>query len=99
MGGSTRRDSAYPGWAYSKGSFLRQTMVETWQEMFSEVPRIAVIHAGLECGVLQSKLPGLDAIAFGPEILDIHTPAERLNVASAEKNYRFLMKVLERLGR
>lgn len=98
MGGSERRDGAYPGWAYSKDSILRQTMVETWQEMFGEAPRTAVIHAGLECGVLQSKLPGLDVIAFGPEILDIHTPAERLNIASVEKNYRFLLKTLEKLG-
>lgn len=99
MGGSARRDGAYPGWTYNKDSLLRQTMVETWQEMFGEMPQTAVIHAGLECGVLQSKLPGLDAIAFGPEILDIHTPAERLNIASVEKNYRFLLKVLESLGR
>ncbi len=98
-GGSGSRDGEYPGWAYSKDSFLRQTMVETWQEMFGEVPKVAVIHAGLECGVLQSKLPGLDAIAFGPEILGIHTPEERLNIASVEKNYRFLLEVLGRLGR
>ena len=73
-------------------------MVETWQDMFGEIPKVEVIHAGLECGVLQSKLPGLDAIAFGPEIFGIHTPAERLNIASVEKNYRFLLEVLQRLG-
>ncbi len=99
MEGSERRDGAYPGWAYSKDSILRQTMVETWKEMFGEAPETLVIHAGLECGVLQSKLPELDAIAFGPEILDIHTPGERLNIASVEKNYRFLLEVLQRLGK
>ncbi len=99
VGGSAQREGAYPGWAYRKNSVLRQTMVETWQNMFGETPKVEVIHAGLECGVLQSKLPGLDAMAFGPEILGIHTPAERLNVASVEKNYRFLLEVLERIGR
>ncbi len=97
-GGNEYRDGAYPGWAYSKNSVLRQTMVETWQDMFGEIPKVEVIHAGLECGVLQSKLPGLDAIAFGPEIFGIHTPAERINIASVEKNYRFLLEVLQRLG-
>lgn len=97
-GGSEYRDGAYPGWAYSKNSVLRNTMVETWKDMFGELPKVEVIHAGLECGVLQSKLPGLDAIAFGPEIFGIHTPAERLSIASVEKNYRFLLEVLQRLG-
>lgn len=99
MDGSEQRDGAYPGWEYNGESQLRQTMVETWQEMFSEVPRVEVIHAGLECGVLQSKMPGLDIVSFGPAITGIHTPAERLNVASVEKNYRFLLKVLTKLGR
>lgn len=99
MDGSEQRDGAYPGWEYHGESQLRQTMVETWQEMFSEVPRVEVIHAGLECGVLQSKMPGLDIVSFGPAITGIHTPAERLDVASVEKNYRFLLKVLTKLGR
>ena len=67
--------------------------------MFSEVPRVEVIHAGLECGVLQSKMPGLDIVSFGPAITGIHTPAECLDVASVEKNYRFLLEVLTKLGR
>ena len=99
MDGSEQRDGAYPGWEYNGESQLRQTMVETWQKMFSEVPRVEVIHAGLECGVLQSKMPGLDIVSFGPAITGIHTPAECLDVASVEKNYRFLLEVLTKLGR
>ena len=92
-------DGAYPGWVYNEKSQLRETMVKTWQEMFSEMPKVEVIHAGLECGVLQSKMPGLDIVSFGPAITGIHTPAERLDVLSVEKNYHFLLQVLMRLGR
>lgn len=99
MGGSEQRDGAYPGWTYRKSSLLRQIMAETWKEMFSQVPKVEVIHAGLECGVLQSKLPGLDIVSFGPAITGIHTPAERLHIASVEKNYHFLLEVLKKLGK
>ena len=99
VGGSERRDGAYPGWEYSRVSKLRQVMTKTWQEMFGAAPKVEVIHAGLECGVLQSKLPGLDIISFGPKITGIHTVSERLDVESVCKNYRFLLEVLNRLGR
>jgi len=99
IGGSERRDGAYPGWEYSRTSKLRQVVAETWQEMFGVAPKVEVIHAGLECGVLESKLPGLDIISFGPKITGIHTVSERLDVESVCKNYRFLLEVLNRLGR
>ena len=88
VGGSERRDGAYPGWEYSRASKLRQVVAETWQEMFGVAPKVEVIHAGLECGVLQSKLHGLDIISFGPKITGIHTVSERLDVESVCKNYR-----------
>ncbi len=99
VGGSERRDGAYPGWEYSRASKLRQVVAETWHEMFGVAPKVEVIHAGLECGVLQSKLHGLDIISFGPKITGIHTVSERLDVESVCKNYRFLLEVLNRLGR
>ncbi len=97
--GTETRDGAYPGWAYSRRSHLRQIMTETWQDLFGAAPKVDVIHAGLECGVLQSKLPGLDCISFGPKITGIHTVSERLDAESVGRNYRFLLEVLKRLGR
>lgn len=99
VGGSEHREGAYPGWVYSRESYLRRIMTETWQEMFGAEPKIEVIHAGLECGVLKSKMPGLDIVSFGPKIIGIHTVSERLDVESVCKNYRFLLEVLKRLGR
>ena len=53
------------------------------------------IHAGLECGLLAGKLPGLDAVSFGPELLDIHSPRERLGVASVERMYQLVCEILK----
>ena len=98
VGGTWERSGDYPGWAYAENSVLRELMADTWEDLFGEKAKVEVIHAGLECGVLLEKMPELDIISYGPEILSIHSPAERLNIASTEKNYRFLLEVLKRLG-
>ena len=57
--------------------------------------KVDVIHAGLECGYLLQKKPELDIISFGPQMYDIHTTEERLSIASTEKTYRFVRKLIE----
>ena len=52
------------------------------------------IHAGLECGLLMEKMPGLDAVSMGPDMRDVHTPSERLNIDSTARTYAFLKEVL-----
>ena len=59
--------------------------------------RIAALHAGLECGILSGKLPELDCISLGPDLTDIHTPRERLHIASTERTWRLLLGTLKRL--
>ena len=59
--------------------------------------KIEMVHAGLECGVLTSKCPQLDAVSFGPDICDVHTVDEKLSVKSAEKCYQFILKTLAEL--
>ena len=59
--------------------------------------RIAALHAGLECGILSGKLPELDCISLGPDLTDIHTPRERLYIASTERTWRLLLGTLKRL--
>lgn len=87
----------YPAWEYCKNSVLRDTMVKTYSEMFGEEPKVLAIHAGLECGLLSEKLPGLDAVSIGPQMHDIHTSRERLEIASTGRVWRFLCKVLSEL--
>ena len=55
------------------------------------------IHAGLECGLLSEKLPGLDCVSIGPQMFDIHTSRERLDIASTERTWNFLLEVLKNL--
>ena len=87
----------YPAWEYKKESALRDTMVKVYTEMFGKEPKVLAIHAGLECGLLSEKLPGLDCVSIGPDMHDIHTSREKLEIASTERTWNFLLEVLKAL--
>ena len=87
----------YPAWEYRKDSRLRDTMVRIYTDMFGKVPQVVAIHAGLECGLLSEKLPGLDCVSAGPQMYDIHTSRERLEIASTARIWNFLLEVLKAL--
>ena len=87
----------YPAWEYRKESALRDTMVRIYTEMFGKAPEVMAIHAGLECGILGEKIPGLDCVSVGPQMHDIHTSREKLEVASTERTWNFLLEVLKAL--
>ncbi len=97
FGVSITLSDRYPAWEYRKTSVLRDKMCDIYKGMFGTELKVDVIHAGLECGILSDKLPGLDCVSIGPNILDIHTSNERLDLASAERCYKFILKVLEDL--
>ncbi len=87
----------YPAWEYKKESRLRDVMVSTYREMFQAEAKVEAIHAGLECGLFSEKLPGLDCVSMGPQMHDIHTSRERLEIASTERTWNFLLAVLKNL--
>ena len=87
----------YPAWEYKKDSVLRDTMVKIYTDMFDKEPEVLAIHAGLECGLLGEKLPGLDCVSIGPQMHDIHTSREKLDIASTERTWKFLLEVLKAL--
>ncbi|MBO5837387.1 MAG: aminoacyl-histidine dipeptidase [Oscillospiraceae bacterium] len=87
----------YPAWEYRADSPLRDTMVRIYQDMFGKDPVVNAIHAGLECGLLGKKLPGLDCVSIGPDMCDIHTSRERLNIASTQRTWEFLKEILKAL--
>ena len=95
--GSYSQMGEYPAWEYNKNSALRETMVRVYTEMFGKKPEILAIHAGLECGLLGEKIPGLDCVSIGPQMHDIHTSRERLDIASTERVWKFLLEVLKAL--
>lgn len=87
----------YPGWAYKKDSYLREKMIQCYTELYGSEPKVEALHAGLECGVFAKKIPGLDAVSFGPVLYDIHTTKERMSLSSAERTWNLIIKVLTSL--
>ena len=97
LDGTYSQDGEYPAWEYRKESHLLDTMVRVYREMFAQEPKVEAIHAGLECGLFSQKLPGLDCVSIGPQMHDIHTTRERLEIASTERVWKFLLEVLKNL--
>ena len=95
--GSFTRRGDYPAWEYRKDSPLRDTMVAVFKEQYGREPKVETIHAGLECGILSAKMPALDAVSFGPDLVDIHTPRERASISSLQRTWAYLVAVLARL--
>lgn len=95
--GTYSQTGTYPAWEYRKDSPLRDTMVRVYKQMFGKEPKVLAIHAGLECGLLSDKLPGLDCVSVGPQMHDIHTSRERLDIASTKRTWDFLLEVLKAL--
>ncbi len=94
MGASSATEGEYPAWEYRKDSFLRDSYVKLFESEYGKKPNVCVMHAGLECGLLSDALPDLDIISIGPDMSDVHTPAERLDIDSAVRVYRFLEKLI-----
>lgn len=97
LGGEYEVQGAYPAWEYRKDSPLRDKMVEVYEEVYGEKPNVVAIHAGLECGLFYKKMEGLDCVSLGPDMKDIHTSEEVLDIASTERVWKYLLKVLEAL--
>ena len=85
----------YPAWEYKEKSELRDKMIRVFEEMYGKTPEVSVIHAGVECGLLAEKIPGLDAISYGPDMYDIHTANEHLSISSAARMYEYLLRIIE----
>ncbi len=96
LGGALELRGDYPGWAYRPDSPLRERMVAVFREQYGREPVIEAIHAGVECGLLAGKLPGLDCVSIGPALREIHTPRERMSISSVQRVWRFLVEVLRR---
>lgn len=97
VGGSVNIESDYPEWEYNPDSKLRPLFIKVYKEKYHAEPEIVAIHAGLECGVFMNKISGLDAISLGPDMYDVHTPNEHLNISSTERVWEFLLDALKEM--
>lgn len=91
------RKGEYPAWEYNKDSILREIFIESYRDIYNDEPKVEAIHAGLECGLFSEKIKNLDCISFGPQMHDIHTSREKLDIASTERTWNLLLEVLKRL--
>jgi len=88
-------NNGYPGWLPDPDSKILHVAKEIYRKEFGNKPEVKVIHAGLECGIIGGKMPGLDMISFGPTIRHPHSPDEKVNIGSVEKFWKFLKALLE----
>lgn len=98
LGGFCKVSGTYPAWEYNAQSKLREHMVKQYTRLYGKEPVVETIHAGVECGMLADKLPGLDCISFGPDIIDIHTTKEKLSISSVERTWKLILAVLENIS-
>ena len=96
-GAEVEFSGAYPGWKPNLKSTLLKTMKETYVKEFGSEPRVVIIHAGLECGIIGAKYEGMEMISFGPTIEHPHSPDERVNIATVQKFYQLVKAALKAL--
>lgn len=96
-GAEFKKISEYPAWEYSPDSPVRDAAVNVYKKLNKKDPVITAIHAGLECGLLKKTLPKVDAISFGPNLYDVHTPNEHMDITSVERVWKFLLAYLAEL--
>ncbi len=96
-GAEVTHSDGYPGWSPNPDSELLRLTSNSYRELFSTEPLVKAIHAGLECGLFLEKYPELDMISFGPTLRGVHSPDERLEIASVEKFWLLLCDTLKRI--
>ncbi len=98
LGNNAYHRGRYPGWDYAPVSPIRDLWCRTAAKVLGKGPHVEAIHAGLECGILCSKMPGMDIISVGPDMWDIHTPRERLGIDSTARVYDILCNVITQMA-
>ena len=97
-GAEIEKTDGYPGWSPNMDSKILKISKNVFKDLFKKEPEIKAIHAGLECGILEGKNPGLDMISFGPTIMGAHSPDERVNIETVGKFYSLLKGILKELA-
>ena len=98
VGANIEITDGYPAWEYVKNSKLEHICVDVYEKLTGKKPIITAIHAGLECGLLLSKMNGAEAISMGPDMFEVHTPNEHVSISSIKNVWDYLVKVLESMN-
>jgi dipeptidase D len=96
LGGATvERNEGYPGWKPNLDSPILKTAKATYKSLYGKEPAVKAIHAGLECGIIGEKYPGMDMVSFGPTMQAVHSPDEKIYIDTVDKFYKFLLEILK----
>ncbi|MBO5487288.1 MAG: beta-Ala-His dipeptidase [Eubacterium sp.] len=96
-GAAVKYYADYPAWEWKKNFPLLDVMIQSYEEEYGEKPVISGIHAGLECGILAGRAPGVDMVSMGPTLLHVHTTEEKMDIASVQRTWQYLLRILHNL--
>ncbi len=94
---NVKLSGGYPGWEPNVNSEILSVAVKCYKNLNNESPKVNVIHAGLECGIIGSHYPNMEMISFGPTILGAHSPDEKASISSTKKFWNFLIEILKNI--
>ena len=94
FGIDAKTDGSYPAWELVEKSQFREMAAEVYRRVTGKEAKVQVTHGGLECGILAAKVPGLECISIGPDLEEIHTPAERLSIPSCQRTWEYVKELV-----
>ena len=97
-GAKVVQDSGYPGWKPNLESPILKIAKSTYQQLYGRQPGVQAVHAGLECGIIGEKYPGMDMISFGPTLEAVHSPDEKMHIDTVEKFWDYLLAILKNVN-
>jgi dipeptidase D len=93
-GARVEHTDGYPGWKPNIDSPILKTAIATFKSLYGREPEVKAVHAGLECGIIGEKYPGIDMVSFGPTLEGVHSPAEKIYLDTVPRFFEFLLAVL-----
>ena len=97
-GAAVQQGDGYPGWKPNLDSPILKLAKRTYRELYGKEPAVKAIHAGLECGIIGERVPGMDMISFGPTLQGVHSPDEKIFIDTVEKFWDYLMAILKNVN-
>jgi len=96
-GAKVKQGDGYPGWKPNLDSEVLRVAKDTYRQLYGKTPEVKAIHAGLECGIIGEKCPGMDMISFGPTLEGVHSPDEKMHIGSVERYWGFVLGILKNI--
>jgi dipeptidase D len=97
IGAKVSQGDGYPGWTPNPNSVVLEIAKNSYKKLFNKEPKVLAIHAGLECGLIGEKYPGMDMISFGPTIKGAHSPDERMKIDTVKMFWDLCLDILKNI--